>query len=99
IQQELAWFDRAVWTVAAVTALAAMLLALWLARRITHPLQQLTQSAALIATGDYGQKVYLNGKDEVGTLATTFNHMSQRLQSQFAQLEEYRVQVRTTMSS
>ena len=30
IQEQLAWFDRAVWTVAAVTALAAMLLALWL---------------------------------------------------------------------
>jgi two-component system, OmpR family, phosphate regulon sensor histidine kinase PhoR len=99
IQQQLAWFGRAVWTVAAVTAMAAMLLALWLAQRITHPLQELTQSAARIATGEYGQKVYLSAKDEVGILARTFNHMSERLQSQFSQLEEDREQLRTILSS
>jgi two-component system phosphate regulon sensor histidine kinase PhoR len=99
IQQEPAWFDRAVWTVAAVTALAAMLLALWLSRRIAQPLQELTDRAARIATGDYGQKVYLSGSDEVGTLAKTFNHMSERLQSQFSQLAEDREQLRTILSS
>jgi two-component system phosphate regulon sensor histidine kinase PhoR len=76
-----------------------MLLALWLARRIAQPLQELTDRAARIATGDYGQKVYLSGSDEVGTLAKTFNHMSERLQSQFSQLAEDREQLRTILSS
>src|SRR5438132_2672190 len=85
IQQELAWFEKAVWTVAGVTALAAMALTFWMTRRIMRPVEELTASAERIATGDYGQKVYVAGTDEVGTLARTFNHMSGRLAAQFAQ--------------
>ena len=75
-----------------------MLLALWLARRITQPLQEVTAGAERIAAGDYGHKVYAAGHDEVGTLARTFNHMSDRLATQFAQLEEDRQQLRTILS-
>ena len=98
IQQELAWFEKAVWTVAGVTALAAMALTFWMTRRIMRPVEELTASAERIATGDYGQKVYVAGTDEVGTLARTFNHMSGRLAAQFAQLENDREQLRTILS-
>jgi two-component system, OmpR family, phosphate regulon sensor histidine kinase PhoR len=98
IQQELAWFAQAIWTVAGVTALAAMALAFWITRRIMRPVEELTQSAERVATGDYGQKVYVSGRDEVGTLARTFNHMSGRLAAQFAQLESDREQLRTILS-
>jgi len=64
---------------AIISSLAAMLLALWLARRIAQPLQELTDRAARIATGDYGQKVYLSGSDEVGTLARLRTHRAELL--------------------
>src|SRR5262249_39215815 len=47
--------------------------------------------------GGYGHKVYVAGRDEVGQLARTFNHMSGRLAEQFAQLEEDRQQLRAIL--
>src|SRR5262249_56583972 len=88
---------RLVWRTAALTALAALLLAFLLARRMTLPLQELTAGAERLAAGGYGHKVYVAGRDEVGQLARTFNHMSGRLAEQFAQLEEDRQQLRAIL--
>jgi two-component system phosphate regulon sensor histidine kinase PhoR len=86
-----------VWTAATITALAAMALAFWLARRVTMPLQELTAGAELIASGQYGKRVYVTGSDEVGILARAFNHMSSRLAAQFTQLDEDRQQLRAIL--
>jgi two-component system, OmpR family, phosphate regulon sensor histidine kinase PhoR len=99
IEEQLAGLNRIVWTGAGTTAVGAMLLALWLARRITSPLQELTKSSQRIAAGKFGHKVYAVGQDEVGSLARTFNYMSQQLALQFSQLEEDRQQLRTILSS
>ena len=93
IQDQLAWLRSVVWTTAVSTGFAALILAIWLARHIIQPLQELTGSAERIAEGNYGHKVYAAGRDEVATLARTFNHMSERLDSQFAQLAEDRHQL------
>ncbi len=87
-----------VWTTAGATALASVLLTFYLSRRITRPLRELTEGAARIAAGAHGHKVYAAGRDEVGKLAETFNHMSTRLATQFAQLEEDRQQLRAILS-
>jgi two-component system phosphate regulon sensor histidine kinase PhoR len=75
-----------------------MALAFGLARRITRPLQDLTEGAERIAAGSYGHKVYVAGNDEAAALARTFNRMSERLAGQFAQLEEDRQQLRAILS-
>jgi two-component system phosphate regulon sensor histidine kinase PhoR len=98
IQEELAGLRQLVWTTVAVTAVLAMALAFWLARRIALPIQELTEGAGNIAAGDYGHKVYTGGADEVRTLANAFNHMSERLAVQFAQLDEERQQLRAILS-
>jgi two-component system phosphate regulon sensor histidine kinase PhoR len=98
VHEHLAELHRIVWTAASVMALAAMLLAFLLARRITRPLQELTAGAERIASGNYGHKVYIASTDEVGLLAKTFNHMSSRLAAQFAQMEEDRHQLRAILS-
>jgi two-component system phosphate regulon sensor histidine kinase PhoR len=98
IEDELASLRRLVWTTAAVTGVLAMALAFWLARRIALPIQELTEGARSIAAGDYGHKVYASGADEVRTLAGSFNHMSERLATQFAQLDEERQQLRAILS-
>ncbi len=99
IKERVAELHRLVWTAAGVTALLAWGLAFWLARRITRPLQELTAGAEEIAMGGYGHRVPARGKDEVGKLARTFNHMSERLSEQFAQLDEDRQQLRAVLSS
>ncbi len=98
VENELAWLRGVVGSAAAVTGVAALLLALWLARRVTRPLNELTTGAERIGAGDYGHMVYATGRDEVATLARTFNQMSGCLASQFAQLAEDREQLRMILS-
>jgi two-component system phosphate regulon sensor histidine kinase PhoR len=86
------------WTGAAITALAAMILAFWLARYITRPIHELTVGAQSMAAGNFGHKVYVDGKSEVGLLASTFNQMSERLAHQIKELEEDRHQLRAILS-
>lgn len=98
VQGRLAVLRRLVWTAAGGTALAALALALWLARRTARPIRELTKGAEKISTGDYGHRVYAVSPDEVGMLAAAFNRMSERLATQFSQLEEDRQQLRTILS-
>jgi putative nucleotidyltransferase with HDIG domain len=50
------------------------------ARRITNPLETLTESSRAIARGDFSQRVRLKSRTEIGELADTFNTMSEELE-------------------
>jgi HD-GYP domain-containing protein (c-di-GMP phosphodiesterase class II) len=69
---------------ARLLALLAVLLSIgvsiFAARRITNPLQILTQSGRALARGDFSQRVHLRSRTEIGELAETFNTMSQELE-------------------
>ncbi|MFZ0759751.1 MAG: HD domain-containing phosphohydrolase [Candidatus Sulfotelmatobacter sp.] len=69
---------------ARLLALLAVLLSIgvsiFAARRITNPLQILTQSSRALARGDFSQRVRLWSRTEIGELAETFNTMSQELE-------------------
>jgi HD-GYP domain-containing protein (c-di-GMP phosphodiesterase class II) len=69
---------------ARLLALLAVLLSIgvsiFAARRITNPLQILTQSSRALARGDFSQRVHLRSRTEIGELAETFNTMSQDLE-------------------
>ena len=99
VQAQAARLSQLVWGVAAGLAVVAVMLAWWLTRRLVLPLQELASGADQIAAGNYGQKVYVDRKDELAQLATTFNHMSTQLADQFAQLDEDRQQLRAVLSS
>lgn len=59
----------------------AILLAFFLSRAITSPIQSLTASAKLIAKGEFSSKIDVHSSDEIGTLANTFNYMKTTLKS------------------
>jgi HD-GYP domain-containing protein (c-di-GMP phosphodiesterase class II) len=69
---------------ARLLALLAILLSvgvsIFAARRITNPLQILTQSSRALARGDFSQRVHLWSRTEIGELAETFNTMSEELE-------------------
>ena len=69
---------------ARLLALLAVLLSvgisIFAARRITNPLEVLTQSSRAIARGDFSQRVQLKSSTEIGELAATFNTMSEELE-------------------
>lgn len=60
----------------------ALLGILPLAKRITHGLETVTEGAAQIARGDLTTRVPVSSKNEIGQLATAFNHMAEDLSKQ-----------------
>lgn len=57
------------------------------ARRITRPIQEMKRVAERMAEGDYAQRVSNPGKDEVGQLAASFNHMAATLERDVSELK------------
>jgi signal transduction histidine kinase len=54
----------------------ALLLGIVLARTMTQPIRELTAATQAVAKGALGQQVAVRSRDELGTLATSFNQMS-----------------------
>lgn len=58
----------------------ALLLAFFLSRRITAPVQSLASAARSLGRGDLSQRAEVRSKDELGELATAFNSMAAELE-------------------
>lgn len=65
---------------AVVAVLISIGISIFAARRITNPLEILTQSSRALAKGDFSQRVHLRSRTEIGELAETFNSMSEELE-------------------
>jgi signal transduction histidine kinase len=70
-----------------ITALVAAT-AVFLANLITNPIVRLKAAADKIAAGDLTAEAKVNTRDEVGTLATTFNAMTSQLRNLVGSLEQ-----------
>lgn len=66
----------------------ALLATLYISNRLTKPLVSLTTTAEEIAKGNLNAEAIVQGSDEIGLLATTFNNMSSQLRELFGSLEE-----------
>ena len=62
--------------------LVALMIGLFLARKMTAPLRQLTEAASRMAAGDLEQSVPVRSRDELGRMATAFNQMSSEIARQ-----------------
>jgi len=71
----------------------ATLLGILASRWITHPIFRLSKASRAIASGQLDQKVEVNGIDELGILAQSFNQMAQQLRDSFAALEKTNVEL------
>jgi signal transduction histidine kinase len=68
--------------VAAGGILLAIAFSLWIAARVSRPIEQLARAAEEVAAGNWDVHVRERGRDEVGVLARSFNHMTGELASQ-----------------
>lgn len=59
----------------------AMVLGYFLSSTITERIHQLKDAAEKLANGDLKTRVAVNGRDEVASLAVTFNQMAEQLQA------------------
>jgi signal transduction histidine kinase len=64
----------------AIAAFIALFLARILARGMTQPLRDMASAARRMARGDYGQRVRVRSRDEVGQLAEGFNRMASEME-------------------
>jgi putative nucleotidyltransferase with HDIG domain len=65
---------------AILAVLMSVMISVVAARRITTPLDVLTQSSRAIAQGDFSRRVELKTRTEIGELAQTFNIMTDEIE-------------------
>jgi two-component system, NtrC family, nitrogen regulation sensor histidine kinase NtrY len=68
--------------VATAGILIAIVLSLWIAARVSRPIEQLARAAEEVAGGNWDTQVPERGRDELSVLARSFNHMTNQLTSQ-----------------
>jgi two-component system nitrogen regulation sensor histidine kinase NtrY len=75
---------------------AASWMGIYLARRITIPVQMLAEGTVKVATGDLDVSLDYRSDDEFGTLVASFNRMTADLKAMKGNLEEANASLTTT---
>jgi two-component system nitrogen regulation sensor histidine kinase NtrY len=85
-RKELITLKRDILKTAALVSLVALLIGLllswWVSRRITKPVEVLSNAAREVAGGRWDTQIEVTSNDEVGQLAGAFNDMTRTLASQ-----------------
>jgi two-component system nitrogen regulation sensor histidine kinase NtrY len=76
--------------VTTVVLFSATWVGFYVARGITVPIQRLAEGTRAVAQGDLDQRIPGEGDDEVGTLVTSFNHMTGDLKRSRTELDARR---------
>lgn len=86
--------------VAIVVAMALVVLAGWVIARITtRPIRRLTVASKRIASGEMGQKILIEAKDEVGELTHAFNEMSVKTKELVEKISEDKTRLVTILDN
>ena len=80
-------------TVVALALIGAVLLTLWVARRISRNVGAVAEAAGQLAGGDLGTRAQVRSRDEVGAMATSFNAMAENLDALVTQVVQASEQV------
>lgn len=86
IQEEVSSIRRLIWSVGLLIGLSGLATTYWLTQRIISPIQELTDAAEDIATGNYPERIGVHSSDELGILARSFENMNSELKSRENQL-------------
>jgi two-component system phosphate regulon sensor histidine kinase PhoR len=94
--------QRVTVSIITATAVAALLvvLAAWVIGRVTtRPIRRLTVASKSIASGQLGQKIPIQAKDEVGELTHAFNEMSAKTKELVETISEDRAKLATILDN
>lgn len=72
------------------TTVLVLLMALWIAGRTARPIEQLTDVADRMASGDFSARAVVRTQDEIGHLTTAFNRMAEELSDKMSILTRER---------
>ena len=82
------------WAIVFIVSCVGVALSMIVVSRITRPVEELTRASQAIASGQWSQKVPVNTKDELGSLAVAFNEMSREMVSYIEELQNQGQQLR-----
>ena len=86
VQPEIRIIYRVVLFGAIAAVIIALIAAYFVSRSITLPIRQMRETAQQIAKGDFGRRVRIKSKDELGELAESLNTMADELQQKMENL-------------
>ena len=86
-------------TATAVATLLVILAAWVIARTTTRPIRRLTVASKRIASGELGEKITIEVKDEVGELTHAFNEMSAKIKELVGTISEDRTSLATILDN
>lgn len=76
----------------------AIILSFFLAKAIMSPIQNLTQGAQMVASGDFSYEIHVRSKDEIGILTKTFNYMRETLKTNLDEINGEKEKIHTVFS-
>lgn len=79
-KQTIAAINRQVSIAAGAVAVVALVAAFWLARRIVRPVEELTDAARRLESGDLSRRIATVSADEIGSLGRAFNSMAESIE-------------------
>lgn len=82
-----------------VGGIVSALISLWVARRFSKPLRELTFAAQAMSRKNFQVKVPVHGNDEISSLAKSFNELSKILGGLVQELSEEKNLLRATLDS
>lgn len=99
VTQDLRTFQRTLVAVTIGIILLIIALAILVSENTIHPLRQLTAAASQTEMASFADEAILDRKDEIGVLSRALFHMSQKLDSDFQQLETEQQKLYAVLSS
>ncbi len=86
IKEQVGLLSQRLWLYGMIVSAALLGVTYFVVQRIVHPVLVLNKAAHAISRGDYTQRAFVPTRDELGTLARSFNRMSRDLEDQFTEL-------------
>ena len=82
---EMRW--QTLW-ISLIAALLTILIGVFFARKLTHPVRELAVGAHRIASGDFSQRIEVTSRTELGDLGNSFNLMTDQIERFIKDLQQ-----------
>jgi signal transduction histidine kinase len=89
MRREIAEMQRIVVMLTAMVVVMGIMLTVFLVNLFIRPVKRLMRATEKVASGDLSHTVEVTTKDEIGTLASSFNRMTVSLKESRQKIEEY----------
>ncbi len=97
------YLSKSIWGIIFSSTIAGLIIAFFMStvfsKRVTKPMEEVTQAAKEMAQGNYGMKIPVRASGEIKILAESFNRMSDNLQKTINDLKDGRDKTEAVLSS